>query len=73
MSICPQCNGLNMTNYDCHFCGNELKELGRISDLFDDYSAYVEYDLDESYKSTCTHSFFCPNCKGYENIDIEII
>ncbi|WP_434223152.1 hypothetical protein [Priestia flexa] len=72
--ICELCNGLSTLSEYCKVCGYELSDMGKISDYFDDYSAYMEIDelklengISNDYvQHICTHFFYCQRCQHEE-------
>ncbi|MDQ0162966.1 hypothetical protein [Aeribacillus alveayuensis] len=73
MSICPLCNGLKELKMVCPECQNVIKDNGKATDYFDDYSAYMDIDIMKLFdglpqsleKHQCVHFIYCSNC-GYE-------
>ncbi|AKS37477.1 hypothetical protein NP92_03185 [Anoxybacillus gonensis] len=70
MHICPLCNGLRTIVFYCEQCGEKLKDEGKLTDYFDDYSPYMDADMMkmvDGYAHTrkqhvCVHLFHCDNC-----------
>ncbi|MDR7071119.1 hypothetical protein [Fictibacillus barbaricus] len=70
MGMCPVCNNFHTINVRCPECGRSITDRGKVSDFFDDYSAYMEVDelkLEDGYKhdfkdSQCPHIFYCDSC-----------
>ncbi|AST90456.1 MULTISPECIES: hypothetical protein [Sutcliffiella] len=70
MAICPLCNGFQTISYPCNKCGTMMEDTGKLSDYFDDYSAYMEIDLmkledgfNHSFENgDCLHLMQCPAC-----------
>ncbi|GGE06871.1 hypothetical protein GCM10011571_05020 [Marinithermofilum abyssi] len=71
---CPVCNGLSDLYVYCARCGQPLEDIGRLLDLFGDYSPYrpindlkktdgIEDDL--AYNQ-CPHSLYCWQCGDYQ-------
>jgi len=58
----------------CKTCGEVLGDMGKVSDYFDDYSAYMEIDqlkVENGYPSDlanhqCIHLFYCSTCHSEE-------
>ncbi|WP_223700828.1 hypothetical protein [Sutcliffiella deserti] len=71
MGICPLCNGFEEYNQTCTSCGNLLVDAGKVTDFFDDYSAYMEIDsmkevdgnLVSLAENICMHLVSCPLCQ----------
>lgn len=68
---CPVCNGFSFLEHlSCPECGHILKDHGRLTDLFSDYSPYREIDdlkmtdgqLDVKTHQ-CPHALTCPACQ----------
>lgn len=74
MSICSLCNGFSDVQMTCKACGGVLGDMGKVSDYFDDYSAYMEIDqlkVENGYPSDlanhqCIHLFYCSTCHSEE-------
>ncbi|KOO47128.1 hypothetical protein [Priestia koreensis] len=70
MNMCPLCNGFSTVYYVCSTCGSEEKDLGRVADYLDDYSAYVEFDVSDQMMNQkghyCSHMFYCETCGNEE-------
>lgn len=74
MNICPLCNALQKTEVKCASCGKPLEDCGKLTDYFDDYSAYMEIDdlkKIDGFTTTlseyqCAHLFFCTACNNGE-------
>ncbi|NLW24518.1 MAG: hypothetical protein GXY91_04650 [Clostridia bacterium] len=68
---CPICNGLMSIDEICPYCQQNMKDMGRIEDLYTPYSPYEEQDdipiLQESINS-CIHLFSCPECIYEERV-----
>ncbi|TYR79025.1 hypothetical protein FZC66_16980 [Priestia megaterium] len=75
MYICALCNGFSQLKPTCRVCGHELEDMGKVSDYFDDYSAYMEIDqlklenglAHDFQQHQCTHLFYCVICH-YEGL-----
>lgn len=75
MFICPLCNGIHTKNISCPSCQQPLHDSGKVSDYYDDYSAYMDIDglkLENGYpddlkKRICFHLFSCTSC-GHDQI-----
>lgn len=75
MFICPLCNGFDTKNVTCPTCHQTLHDSGKVSDYFDDYSAYMDIDglkmengfPDDLKEHICLHLFSCTSC-GYDQI-----
>ncbi|GER69988.1 hypothetical protein BpJC7_12910 [Weizmannia acidilactici] len=73
MKICLICNGLGELQEECPNCRKALADGGKLYDYFDDYSPYMEIDLEKledgdpasTKKETCVHLYYCVHC-GYE-------
>ncbi|WP_188206975.1 hypothetical protein [Alkalibacillus aidingensis] len=74
MNLCPLCNGLAKVSIECSKCHSNLDDHGKLTDYFDDYSAYMDIDMvkmfDGDPKSLenhqCLHYFYCQNCQHEE-------
>ncbi|WP_156288668.1 hypothetical protein [Oceanobacillus salinisoli] len=74
MDFCPLCNGVETAAVECPNCQATLEDQGKITDYFDDYSAYMDIDMmkmfDGNRKSLedheCLHYFYCTNCQHEE-------
>lgn len=70
MAICPICNGFEKISEKCSSCGNDVEDMGRLMDYYDDYSAYMPIDqmkLEDGYpadfmKQECPHVLKCSAC-----------
>ncbi|WP_335872055.1 hypothetical protein [Bacillus sp. 2205SS5-2] len=67
MNICPLCNGISQPTIGCSVCGEGMHNNGRMSDFYDDYSAYMDMEtmkvVDEKNENEeCVHVFTCLNC-----------
>jgi hypothetical protein len=70
MNICPLCNGLRNIKIACQNCGNQLEDMGKLTDFFGDYSPYMGIDMMkmvDGYQFTyqqhqCPHLFYCSQC-----------
>ncbi|WP_078552591.1 hypothetical protein [Bacillus alkalicellulosilyticus] len=75
--ICPICNGLESVNLLCESCQGPVEDRGRLMDLFDDYSPYLDIEgmkmingiPDDQKLHECTHVLVCPTC-GTEQLYI---
>lgn len=75
MGICPLCNGFYTYSYTCTHCMYTMEDSGKLSDFFDDYSAYMENDdlkFEDGFphdlkNKECPHLFTCPNC-GHDEV-----
>lgn len=75
MYICPLCNQLHEKINKCPNCQNEMEDKGRLMDLFDDYSAYLDIEgmkLFDGYQSDCVHHQ-CPHVFSCRSCTIEIV
>ena len=79
MYICPLCNGFDTKRIICRNCQNELIDSGKISDYYDDYSAYMEIDElklenghpDDWKNHICFHLFSCLTCGHDEVVSVK--
>ncbi|NPV27476.1 MAG: hypothetical protein HPY81_08590 [Firmicutes bacterium] len=69
-SGCPACNGLSELRQNCPDCGEEMEDMGAVSDYLGPYSPYQDRELldltvpdaQEHDWGECVHLLFCPNC-----------
>nr|WP_246187701.1 hypothetical protein [Ornithinibacillus caprae] len=74
MYFCPLCNGLESVTIECPNCNYNIDDQGKVTDYFDDYSAYMDIEMmkffDGDRKSLeghhCLHYFYCANCNHEE-------
>ncbi len=79
MHLCPLCNGLGEKTKQCPNCQTIMQDVGKVTDYFDDYSAYMDIEIMKLYdghKSSledhlCLHYFLCPNCQRQETDSIQ--
>lgn len=78
MSICPICNGMNEIHSACPQCDDQLRDGGRVSDYYGQYSPYRDFDsvaLDNGVldvaQHQCLHLTYCPSCLHQEIISIQ--
>ncbi|WP_243385866.1 hypothetical protein [Bacillus kexueae] len=77
MAICSLCNGLKNVTRTCPQCQAEIFDKGKVTDYFDDYSAYMDIEsmkLFDGFQHSielhqCIHLFFCEYCM-YEELYI---
>lgn len=76
---CPLCNGLTTIVYPCKACHNNyMDDFGKVMDYYDDYSAYLETDIQKETDgdpqsvnlSICKHLLSCSQCGKDEVISI---
>ncbi|WP_226670100.1 hypothetical protein [Metabacillus litoralis] len=75
MGLCPLCNGFEMKSIQCPNCQSLMEDRGKVTDYFDDYSAYMDIDimkLFDGYANSlenheCIHYFYCPVCQHQES------
>ncbi|MBD8003762.1 hypothetical protein [Bacillus norwichensis] len=78
MNYCRLCNGISLETHTCSICMGILKDQGKIYDYYDDYSPYMEIDLNKladgdpesSRKSECVHLFICAICGTQQELKI---
>ena len=76
MGICPLCNHLREVVVACPQCGENMRNEGREADYYDDYSPYLETDIQKQTdgisqsveNGICQHLLSCNQC----GIDIVI-
>ncbi|MFD2043770.1 hypothetical protein ACFSTA_06720 [Ornithinibacillus salinisoli] len=74
MYFCPLCNGFESVTIECPNCKSNIDDQGKITDYFDDYSAYMDIDMIKLYDGDrkslenhhCLHYFYCVNCNHEE-------
>ncbi|WP_249872114.1 hypothetical protein [Oceanobacillus saliphilus] len=74
MEVCPLCNGFETVTIECSGCSSILEDQGKITDYFDDYSAYMDIDIMKLFdgdpqsleSKACLHYFYCANCQQEE-------
>lgn len=74
MHLCPLCNGLEERVIQCPNCKTVMEDKGKVTDYFDDYSAYMDIDMMKMYDGQltsledhlCLHYFYCPSCQHQE-------
>jgi len=79
MHLCPLCNGLGTTTIQCPNCQTIMEDVGKVTDYFDDYSAYMDIDIMKLYDGhvtsledhLCFHYFYCQNCQHQETKPIQ--
>lgn len=74
MSLCPICNGFATFQQACFKCSGEMKDVGKVYDLYSDYSPYRPIDdikMTDGYAdlqhNQCMHFTYCLTC-GHEEI-----
>lgn len=74
MSECPLCNGFTIFQHTCTTCSGEMKDAGKVYDLYSDYSPYRSIDdlkMTNGYadiqEQQCIHFTYCSVC-GHEEI-----
>ncbi len=75
---CPLCNGLTTIVYPCKECGMSMGDFGKVMDYYDDYSAYLETDIQKQTdgdpqsveQAVCRHLLSCSRCGNDEVISI---
>ncbi|WP_144462593.1 hypothetical protein [Siminovitchia fortis] len=78
MNYCRLCNGMPAENRACSICMGALKDQGKIYDFYDDYSPYMEIDLNKlvdgdpksTQKPECVHMFICEACGTQQELKI---
>ncbi|WP_035177902.1 hypothetical protein [Alkalihalobacterium bogoriense] len=68
--VCPLCNGLKMVDITCPQCQSNMEDRGKVMDLFDDYSPYIEIEglkqidgiQNDKQNHECPHIFVCSEC-----------
>lgn len=78
MGYCRLCNGMTDENWCCRICMGYLNDQGKIYDYYDDYSPYMEIDLNKlvdgdtksSQKQECVHLFVCKACGTQQELTI---
>jgi len=56
-----------------------MEDKGKVTDYFDDYSAYMDIDMMKMYDGQltsledhlCLHYFYCPSCQHQETNSIQ--
>ncbi|HZG70769.1 MAG TPA: hypothetical protein VEY51_04455 [Chondromyces sp.] len=72
MAVCDLCNGMRNKVVSCPNCNAQMEDTGRVYDYYDDYSAYMEIDLNKlvdgdptsSSREDCAHLFHCLDCQN---------
>lgn len=80
MDYCGLCNGVSVENWSCSICFGTLNDQGKIYDFYDDYSPYMEIDLnkladgdpDSTHKPECVHLFVCDTCGTPQELKISL-
>ncbi len=75
---CPLCNGLTSIAYSCKRCYINMDDYGKVMDYYDDYSAYLETDIQKQTdgnphsveQSICKHLLSCSQCGNDEVVSI---
>lgn len=70
MKICGWCNGIESAPVWCSQCGGRAENQGKVYDMYDDYSPYMDADLvkladgiaGSSGEEACIHLFACVQC-----------
>ncbi|RST75150.1 hypothetical protein D4T97_007780 [Siminovitchia acidinfaciens] len=78
MDFCGLCNGTSFENRACPICLGVLVDQGKIYDYYDDYSPYMDIDLNKladgdpqsSHKPECTHLFVCEVCGTQQELKV---
>lgn len=78
MGYCGLCNGITFENQTCPICLGELSDQGRMYDYYDDYSPYMDIDLNKLAdgdvesrdKPECMHLFVCGICGTQHELKI---
>jgi hypothetical protein len=80
MSLCPLCNGFATFQNTCSKCSGEMKDAGKVYDLYSDYSPYRPTDdlkmtngYDDFQNQKCMHFTYCATCGNEAIIGIEEI
>ena len=76
---CPLCNGLTSLAYQCKRCHISMDDFGKVMDYYDDYSAYLETDIQKQTdgelhsveQHMCQHLLSCNQCGTDEVISIK--
>lgn len=68
--VCSLCNGLEVLNIQCDFCGHMMKNQGCLSDYYGPYSPYDA--VDSEGETVCTHLFYCPHCHNDRRVSIPL-
>ncbi len=79
MYLCPLCNGFEQKTIQCSNCQTIMEDKGKVTDYFDDYSAYMDIDIMKMYdghatsleEHLCLHYFYCPACQNQETNTIQ--
>ncbi|MGJ9459837.1 hypothetical protein [Oceanobacillus sp. CF4.6] len=79
MDFCPLCNGFETVTITCPKCQTDLTDKGKITDYFDDYSAYMDIDMMKLFDGDpnsleahqCLHYFYCETCEHEETRGIK--
>ncbi|GEN47082.1 hypothetical protein [Alkalibacillus haloalkaliphilus] len=74
MYLCPLCNGLEQHSLTCSKCDSQIDDQGKMTDYFDDYSAYMDIasmklldgDRESKANHQCLHYFYCKECNAEE-------
>ncbi|RKQ33973.1 hypothetical protein [Oceanobacillus halophilus] len=74
MEFCPLCNGVETLIVECPNCQTAMEDQGKVTDFFDDYSAYMDIDMMKMYDGDanslenheCLHYFYCYTCHHEE-------
>lgn len=73
--VCPLCNGLEKLEVICNECHSNMKDGGKISDYYDDYSPYLPISvtgrIDGFPPDECIHLFYCSECGRDKRMIVE--
>lgn len=68
--FCPVCNGMQLLQESCPFCGGTVQDYGRSSDFAGPYAPYEQIEFDQRLTSSnmqnqfvCKHLLYCPTCR----------
>ena len=75
---CPLCNGLTSITYLCPDCQINMEDMGKVVDYYDDYSAYLDTDLQKktdgyhhsAEQNICPHLLCCAQCAKDQVVSI---
>jgi hypothetical protein len=75
---CPLCNGLTFITHQCKNCYINMDDFGKVMDYYDDYSAYLETDIQKQTdgdpqsveQHVCQHLLSCSQCGSDEVVAI---
>ncbi|HEY4553841.1 MAG TPA: hypothetical protein VIG80_11645 [Bacillaceae bacterium] len=78
MEHCLYCNWSAYEQISCPNCSSGMSDMGKIYDYYDDYSPYMDIDLNKlvdgdpasAAREECVHLFQCSVCGEEEEVTV---